>query len=121
MMGRTLTPHGRKSQGQVTPCVETGWRLGFGHWRNGYATEAARFELFLSRTLVTAPLAAKLLKVTPEPVDLMLWVEHRICGIAVPGIASNPSDGACAINWRDVGSWRYLPFGQGAQSSYLTC
>jgi hypothetical protein len=29
-------------------------------------------ELFLSRPLVTAPLAAKLLKVTPKAVDLML-------------------------------------------------
>jgi hypothetical protein len=29
-------------------------------------------ELFLSRPLVTVPLAAKLLKVTPKAVDLML-------------------------------------------------
>ena len=28
-----------------TPCVEVGWRLAFEHWRNGYATEAARLAL----------------------------------------------------------------------------
>ena len=28
-----------------TPCVEIGWRLAFDHWRQGYATEAARLAL----------------------------------------------------------------------------
>ena len=28
-----------------TPCVEVGWRLAFEHWRQGYATEAARLAL----------------------------------------------------------------------------
>jgi RimJ/RimL family protein N-acetyltransferase len=28
-----------------TPCVEVGWRLAFGHWGRGYATEAARAAL----------------------------------------------------------------------------
>src|SRR5438105_13255428 len=28
-----------------TPCVEVGWRLGYGHWNNGYATEGARAAL----------------------------------------------------------------------------
>lgn len=28
-----------------TPCVEIGWRLAFTHWRQGYATEAARLAL----------------------------------------------------------------------------
>ena len=27
------------------PCVEIGWRLAFDHWRQGYATEAARLAL----------------------------------------------------------------------------
>jgi RimJ/RimL family protein N-acetyltransferase len=28
-----------------TPCVEVGWRLAFGHWGRGYATEAAQLAL----------------------------------------------------------------------------
>lgn len=28
-----------------TPCIEVGWRLAFEHWRQGYATEAARAVL----------------------------------------------------------------------------
>ena len=28
-----------------TPCIEIGWRLAFAHWRQGYATEAARLAL----------------------------------------------------------------------------
>jgi RimJ/RimL family protein N-acetyltransferase len=32
-------------EAHFTPCVEIGWRLGFGHWGNGYATEAARCVL----------------------------------------------------------------------------
>lgn len=28
-----------------TPCVEIGWRLAVAHWRQGYATEAARLAL----------------------------------------------------------------------------
>jgi ribosomal-protein-alanine N-acetyltransferase len=31
--------------GHFTPCVEIGWRLGFEHWGQGYATEAARLAL----------------------------------------------------------------------------
>jgi len=29
-------------ESHFTPCVEIGWRLAFEHWRNGFATEAAR-------------------------------------------------------------------------------
>ncbi len=28
-----------------TPCIEIGWRLAFAHWRQGYASEAARLAL----------------------------------------------------------------------------
>ncbi|MCA9038122.1 MAG: GNAT family N-acetyltransferase [Planctomycetaceae bacterium] len=32
-------------EAHFTPCVEIGWRLGFGFWGKGYATEAARLAL----------------------------------------------------------------------------
>lgn len=32
-------------EAHFSPCVEIGWRLGFDHWGNGYATEAARCVL----------------------------------------------------------------------------
>jgi ribosomal-protein-alanine N-acetyltransferase len=28
-----------------TPCIEIGWRLGFEHWGQGYATEAAKLAI----------------------------------------------------------------------------
>jgi RimJ/RimL family protein N-acetyltransferase len=29
-------------EAHFTPCVEIGWRLAYGHWRKGYATEGAK-------------------------------------------------------------------------------
>jgi RimJ/RimL family protein N-acetyltransferase len=34
-----------KFEAHFTPCVEVGWRLAKAHWKNGYATEAAKAAL----------------------------------------------------------------------------
>jgi RimJ/RimL family protein N-acetyltransferase len=38
-----------------TPCVEIGWRLAFEHWRQGYATEAARAVLHFGFEVLRLP------------------------------------------------------------------
>lgn len=42
---RFYRPRGSALRGQVTPCVEIGWRLAAEYWGQGYATEGARAAL----------------------------------------------------------------------------
>jgi RimJ/RimL family protein N-acetyltransferase len=70
-------------QAHFTPCVEIGWRLGFDHWRKGYATEAAR---------AAVGYAFETLRLT-EIVSFTVPANHRSRAVMERlGMTSNESD-----------------------------